>query len=172
MRPRLPGFNAERWYKTIQKRSGGELEPVDHVVGQQLLAGLRRIHDPLADQVAQGFGGAAAERAVARAAIEPRYGVFVGKAESAMELDRLAGDTVRHLVAGDFCHSRHERIGKRIGGDAGAIEDAPGDLDVAIHFRKLPADALEIADRLAEHGSVPDVIARLVEGALRQPKRN
>src|ERR1700720_1634221 len=45
-----------------------------------------------ADQVLQRLGGAAAERAVAGAAIKARDRELVGKAIAAMYLDRLAGD--------------------------------------------------------------------------------
>ena len=55
-----------------------------------------------ADQVAQGFRGAAAQAAVARAAIEPRHQVFVGEAIAAENLHGLAGDAHRHLVAIDL----------------------------------------------------------------------
>src|SRR4029077_3887652 len=133
--------------------------------------GLGRVHDPLADEIAQRLRGAAAERAVARAAIETRHRVFVGETEAAVQLDRLAGDPVRHLVAGDLGHRRQMRIGKRIGGDAGAIEDAAGGLDLAVHLRELPAHALKIRDRLAEYRPVPDIFAGLVERTLGQPKR-
>ena len=79
---------------------------------------------------------------------------------------------LRHLVAGDLCHRRHERIGERVGGHAGAVEDAARGLDIAVHFRELPADALKVADRLAEHRAVPDVVAGLVERAFGQPERD
>src|ERR1700730_14453342 len=52
-----------------------------------------------ADEVAQGFGGAAAQGAVAGAAVEARDRELVGEAVAAMHLDRLAGDPQRHFVA-------------------------------------------------------------------------
>src|SRR5258706_10215092 len=45
--------------------------------------------DAFADQLAQCLRGAAAQRAVAGAAVEARYRVFVGKAVATMHLDRL-----------------------------------------------------------------------------------
>src|SRR6202008_501631 len=53
----------------------------------------------------------------------------------------------------------------------GAIEDAAGGLDLAVHLRKLPAHALKIPDRLAEHGSVPEVVAGFFESDPGKPKR-
>src|SRR5438034_1706256 len=45
-----------------------------------------------ADQVLQGFGRAAAQGAVACAAIEARYRELVGEAVAAMHLNGVAGD--------------------------------------------------------------------------------
>jgi hypothetical protein len=56
----------------------------------------------------------ASERSVARAAIEARYREFIRETESAMQLDRLAGDAAGHLVARDPGHRPHQGIGKSI----------------------------------------------------------
>src|SRR5262245_2063092 len=69
----------------LRSRSGA----VHHVIGEKFGARLRRVHDPLADQITERLGGTAAERAVARAAIEARYRVFIRETESAVQLDRL-----------------------------------------------------------------------------------
>src|SRR5882762_7020652 len=148
-----------------------EISAVHHVISQELSARLRRIHDPLADKITERLGGAAAERAVARSAIQTRHREFVGETKSAVQLDRLAGDPVGHLVARDLGHRRHERIGKRIGSDTGAIEDAAGRLDLAVHLSEFPAHALIVTDRLSEHRSVPDIFAGFFKSALGQPKR-
>ena len=78
-------------------------------IGSQAEDALAEIHvadDLLADQVAQRLRRAAADRAIARAAIEPRHRVFVGEAEAAMQLHRLGGDTQRHLVVEDLSPRR------------------------------------------------------------------
>src|ERR1700730_17003177 len=62
--------------------------------------------DPLADQIPQCLRGAAAQRAVARAAVESRYRELVGKAVAAMHLDGVARDLERHLVAGHLGNRR------------------------------------------------------------------
>src|ERR1700724_1213751 len=102
--------------------------------------------DALADQVAQRLRGAAAQRAVAGAAIESRHRELVGEAVAAMHLDGLAGDPERHLVAGHLGDRGQQRIGERVGAGAGAIEHAARGLDLTIHLGDLPADALEIGD--------------------------
>src|SRR5436190_6601450 len=79
---------------------------VHHVIGQQFGAGLRRVHDPLADKIAQRLRGAAPERSVARSAIEARYRELIRETESAMQLDRLTGDAAGHLVTRDLGHRR------------------------------------------------------------------
>ncbi len=71
------------------KRRVDQEQPFIMSYASSSAARLRRIHDPLADQIAQRLGGTAAERAIARAAIETRYRVFVGEAEAAVQLDRL-----------------------------------------------------------------------------------
>src|SRR5678816_4272635 len=60
-------------------------------------------HDLLADELLQRLAGAATQRPVARPAIEARHRVLVGEAVAAVNLDRLAGDAYRHLVAVDLC---------------------------------------------------------------------
>src|SRR5437899_5767748 len=78
-----------QWLTTMRGvgRSGGEIDAGHHVIGEQFFAGIRRAHDPLADQVAQRLGRSTAERAVARAAIEARYRVLIREAEAAVQLD-------------------------------------------------------------------------------------
>src|SRR5579859_7931538 len=124
--------------------------PSHHVVAEQIIRTVGG-HDVLADQVAQGFRRAAAERAVARAAIEAVDGIFLGEAEAAMHLQRVIGHAQGHLVAEHLGDRGHEGIWKRIGGCAGTIKDAASGLDVLVHVGELPAVALEIADRLAKH---------------------
>src|SRR6185312_1226615 len=99
--------------------------------------------DLLADEVAQRFRGAAADGAVAGATVEAGDGEFVGEAEAAMHLNRLGGDPQRHLVAEDLRRGRHERIRERVGGHAGAVQQAAGGLDVLEHVRQLPPDPLK-----------------------------
>src|SRR5207253_2148921 len=106
--------------------------------------------DALADQVAQCLRGAAAQGAVAGAAVESRHRELVGEAVAAMHLDGVAGDPQRHLVDGDLGRRGEQRVGKRVGGGTGAVKDAAARLDVAVHLGDLPAHALEIADRAAE----------------------
>src|SRR5712672_1767113 len=81
-------------------------------------------NDPLPDQVTQCLRGAAAQGAVARAAVESRYRKLVGEAVAAMHLDRVARDLERHLVAGHLGDRGQQRIGKWIGAGAGAVEHA------------------------------------------------
>ena len=57
---------------------------------QDALVEIEVADDLAADQVAQRLRGAAAERAVARAAIEARHRIFVGEAVAAVQLHRLA----------------------------------------------------------------------------------
>src|SRR5450755_3681578 len=64
------------------------------------------------------------------------------------------------------------RIGKRIGGHAGAIQDTARGLDLAVHLGELPAHALKVPDRLAEYRAVSDVVAGFLERALGEPKRD
>ena len=89
-----------------------------------------------------------------------------------MHLHRLGGHPQRHLVAEDLGRCRHERIGERIRRQAGAIQQAARRLDVLEHVGQLPADALEIGDRLAEDGALADIVHRLVERALGETERD
>ena len=61
---------------------------------------------------------------------------------------------------------------ERVGGQAGAIQQAARRLDVLEHVGEFPADALEVGDRLAEHGAFADIVHRFVERALGQAQRN
>src|SRR5205807_7732177 len=99
------------------------------------------------------------------------YREFVSETKSSMQLDRLAGDAVGHLVARDLGHRRHQGIGKWIGSDTGAIEDAAGRLDLAVHLGELPPRALIVPNRLSEHRPVPDIVAGFLKSAFGQPKR-
>src|SRR5712675_3038269 len=80
--------------------------------------------DLAADQIAQRLRRATAERAVARAAIKPRYEILVGEAIAAVKLHRLVGDADGHLVAEDLRRRRQERIGEGVRGGTGAIKQA------------------------------------------------
>src|SRR5271170_7463796 len=126
----------------------------EHAEPEDAVVGVETGQHPLADQVAQGLRGAAAQGAVAGAAVEARDRVLVGKAVAAMHLDRLAGDPERHLVAGDLGDRGQQRVGERVGGGAGAVEDAARRLDVAVHLGDLPAHALEVGDGMAKGGAL------------------
>src|SRR5581483_9733657 len=78
----------------------------------------------------------------------------------------------RHLVAEYLRGGGHERIGKGIGGQAGAIKNAAGSLDILEHIGKLPAYALMIRDRLAEYRSIANISHCFVKCSLRQTQRN
>src|SRR6516225_6133477 len=125
-----------------------------------------------ADQVAQGFGRAAPESAVARPAIEARHREFVGEAVAAVDLDRLACHPQGHLVDRDLGGGGEQRVGKRVGAGAGAIEDAAARLDVAIHLGELPAHALKLADRTSKRLALLGVFDRLLECAFGEPERD
>src|SRR5439155_20677349 len=113
--------------------------------------------DPLSDQVTQCLRGAAAQGAVAGAAVESRHRELVGETVAAMHLDGVAGDPQRHLVDGDLGRRGEQRVGERVGGGTGAVKDAAARLGVAVHLGDLPAYALEIADRPAEGAAFLDV---------------
>ena len=89
-----------------------------------------------------------------------------------MHLNGVAGDPQRHLIDGDLGRRGEQRVGKRVGGGAGAIEDAARRLDVAVHFGDLPAHALEIGYGSAEHAAVLGILHRLFERALGEPQRD
>src|SRR5215831_17667439 len=131
-----------------------------------------RRHDSLANQVAQGFGGAATERTVARAAVKAVDGILLGESEAAMYLQRIIGHAQSHFVAKDLGNRGHEGIRKRISRRAGAIEDAASRFDVLVHVGDLPAVALEIADCLAENLAVARVFHGFRKRTLGKPKRD
>src|SRR5260370_27878870 len=126
----------------------------------------------LADQVAQGFGGAAAQRAVARAAVEARDREFVGEAVAAMHLDGFAGDAQGHLVAISLGDGREQRVGELVGAGAAAVEHAAPDLDVLVTLGDLPAHALKLADRAAECSAFLGIAYRLFERPLGEAQRD
>src|ERR1051326_6536004 len=123
-------------------------------------------NDPLSNEIAQGLRSAAAQGAVAGAAIESRDRELVGKTVAAMHLYGVAGDTQCHLVAGHLGGRRQERIGERVGGGAGAVEDPARRLDVAVHLGDLPTHPLEIPNRTPEGAALLDVFDRFLERAL------
>src|SRR5947208_6641227 len=95
LKPRDPTWTAQQIFDLDQppqcatRDALPQSSAIHHVIGQEFGTRLRRVHDPLADQITQRLGGAAAERAVTRAAIETRYRKFIREAESAVQLDRL-----------------------------------------------------------------------------------
>src|SRR5206468_7423558 len=101
------GIDYIRVYRGDRPRFGGKIKispdlrehGSEHAEAEDAVDRVDAGQDPLADQVAQGLGGAAAEGAVAGAAVEARHRELVGEAIAAMHLDRLAGDPERHLVA-------------------------------------------------------------------------
>src|SRR4051812_21633820 len=85
--------------------SPSEIREIEHVLW------LVVAHEPLANQIPQCFGRAAAETAVARSAVHPRHEKLIGEAVATEHLDRLAGDADRHLVAEDLGGRCEQRIG-------------------------------------------------------------
>src|ERR1700720_3485372 len=71
--------------------------------------------DPLSDQGAQSLRGAAAQGAVAGAAIKSRDREFVGEAVAAMHLDRVAGNAQRHFIDGYLGCRGEEWVGEWVG---------------------------------------------------------
>src|ERR1700730_9398341 len=138
----------------------------EHAQPEDSVDGVEAGQHALADQVAQGLGRAAAERAVAGAAVEARDRELVGEAVAAMHLDRFARDPQGHLVAIDLGDCGQQRVGERVGAGAGAVEHAAPDLDVLVHLGDLPAHALKLADRAAERSAFLDVAHRFFERTL------
>src|SRR6266849_8752597 len=128
-------------------------------------------NEPFADQVAQRFGRAAAERSVAGAAVKARYGELVCKAVSAVDLDRLARDPDRHVVAEHLGGGGEQGVREGIGANASAIEKRAARLDILVHVGELPPQALKAADRTTECGAIAQVAHRFVEGAFRHAQR-
>ena len=63
-------------------------------------------------------------------------------------------------------------LGKRIRGQARAVEQAATSLDVAVHLGQLPSHPLEIADPLPEGRAVPRILDRFLECTLGQAERD
>ena len=125
-------------------------------------------HELLADQVLQRLGRAAAERAVARAAIEARNRVLVGEAVAAVDLHRLAGDADRHLVAEHLRDGRFVGIGERVGGERRRDRAGCGPPRYRGTCRRASSacpGSPPIA--LAEDRAVAHILDRFLEGALR-----
>src|SRR5215469_7305535 len=138
-------------------------DPVDRVDACQ--------HPP-ADQVAQGLGRAAAESAVAGAAVEARHWELVGETVPAMDLDRFAGDPEGHFVTVSLGDRGQERVRERVGAGAGPVEHAAADLDILVHLGDFPAHPLKLADSAPERLALLDIAHRLLQGALGETERD
>src|SRR5260370_36972018 len=71
----------------------GNPQRSEHAEAEDAIDRVETGQHAFADQVAQGFGRAAAQGAVAGAAVEARDREFVGEALAAMPLDGFAGDS-------------------------------------------------------------------------------
>ena len=105
------------------------------------------------------------------APMEQVHVVLPGKADAAMDLDRLAGDILAHIRGVGFRH-RHRGRGLRgpfIHGPASVVSKRAGIFDRHHHVHAFVLDRLESADRLAELNARFSIIDRHVQRALRGP---